>query len=160
MPGFARRYFTLYQSGILSYSLGHKQPARDQVDLLEAAITTATSRKDIHIDSATALFHLKCLTSDDFSVWMSALRSIPFSSAQSSMLLRLSKCRRFTASTIRKSSHLRVSPKLNHLSKSGVIIEDMGTVRIKLLSLRGINSIFRPLFNWKMLSMHGKWTPS
>lgn len=37
--GFARRYFTLYESGILSYAFGPGEPVRDQVSLGQAAIS-------------------------------------------------------------------------------------------------------------------------
>lgn len=73
--GFARRYFTLYQSGLLSYSFEPGQPTRDQISLHHAAISTAPGRKDIHLDSNTATFHIKCLNTDDFNQWMAAFRS-------------------------------------------------------------------------------------
>lgn len=73
--GFARRYFTLYESGILSYAFEPGQPVRDQITLSSAAISTAPGRKDIHIDSNTATFHLKCLSQEDFDKWMLSLRS-------------------------------------------------------------------------------------
>ncbi|KAJ7169624.1 oxysterol binding protein [Mycena filopes] len=73
MQGFARRYFTLYQSGILTYAFDRGQPVRDQVSLHHSAISTAPGRKDIHIDSNTT-FHIKCLSTDDFDQWMTAFR--------------------------------------------------------------------------------------
>jgi len=72
--GFARRYFLLQQSGVLSYSFEPGQPIRDQIYLPNAAISTAAGRKDIHIDSNNATFHIKCLSTDDFNLWMSAFR--------------------------------------------------------------------------------------
>ena len=72
--GFARRYFTLHASGLLSYSFEPGQPPRDQVLLNQAAISTAPGRKDIHIDSNTATFHIKCLSTEDFEMWMGAFR--------------------------------------------------------------------------------------
>ena len=72
--GFARRYFTLYNNGLLSYSFEPGQPARDQVLLGQAAISTAPGRKDIHVDSNTATFHIKCLSMQDFDMWMGAFR--------------------------------------------------------------------------------------
>jgi hypothetical protein len=71
--GFARRYFTLYQSGILTYAFDRDQPVRDQVSLHHSAISTAPGRKDIHIDSNTT-FHIKCLSTEDFDLWMAAFR--------------------------------------------------------------------------------------
>ncbi|KAF9243928.1 hypothetical protein BU15DRAFT_86344 [Melanogaster broomeanus] len=53
MQGFARRYFVLRQSGILSYSVDPKHP-------------------DIHLDSSNATFHIKCLSVEDFDTWMAA----------------------------------------------------------------------------------------
>ncbi|KAI0824172.1 Oxysterol-binding protein-domain-containing protein [Trametes gibbosa] len=76
MQGFARRYFTLYNSGMLSYSLQPGQPPRDQVLLTQAAVSTAPGRKDIHVDSHNATFHIKCLSEDDFDKWMAAFRKV------------------------------------------------------------------------------------
>ncbi|TBU64886.1 Oxysterol-binding protein-domain-containing protein [Dichomitus squalens] len=76
MQGFARRYFTLHQNGLLSYSFEPGQPARDQVLLSQAAISTAPGRKDIHVDSNSATFHIKCLSVQDFEMWMGAFRRI------------------------------------------------------------------------------------
>lgn len=73
-PGFARRYFTLYQTGLLSYAFEHGQPVRDQVYLNHAAIAADQGRKEIHIDSNTATFHIKCLSNDDFDNWMTVFR--------------------------------------------------------------------------------------
>ncbi|KAI0651676.1 Oxysterol-binding protein-domain-containing protein [Trametes meyenii] len=76
MQGFARRYFTLYSSGLLSYSFEPGQPPRDQLLLTQAAISTSPGRRDIHIDSHNATFHIKCLTEEDFDKWMAAFRKI------------------------------------------------------------------------------------
>ena len=72
--GFARRYFVLRHSGILSYSFEPGQPVRDQLSLHHAAVSTAPGRRDIHLDSNTATFHIKCLTTEDFNTWMAAFR--------------------------------------------------------------------------------------
>jgi oxysterol-binding protein-related protein 3/6/7 len=74
--GFAKRYFVLYQSGILSYSFNPGEPIRDQISLAHAAISTAPYREDIHIDAGNATFHLKCLNAEDFAKWMAAMRSV------------------------------------------------------------------------------------
>lgn len=74
MQGFARRYFVLDQSGSLSYSIDPKRPIRDQIFLPHAALSTAVGRKDIHVDSSNATFHIKCLTADDFNTWLTAIR--------------------------------------------------------------------------------------
>jgi len=75
LKGFARRYFILQQSGLLSYSFEPGKPSRDEIFLPRAAISTTPGHKDIHIDSDAATFHIKCLTTDDFNKWMTAFRS-------------------------------------------------------------------------------------
>jgi len=100
-PGFARRYFVLHQSGVLLYSFGPGKPARDQITLSRAAISSAQGRKDIHIDSNNATFHIKCLSMDDFNSWMAAIRFVlvlcypclftdesPLADGSSSLILR------------------------------------------------------------------------
>ena len=72
--GFARRYFTLTGGGVLAYAFEPGQPQRDQLLLSQAAISTARGRKDIHVDSRTGTFHIRCLTMDDFEMWMGAFR--------------------------------------------------------------------------------------
>lgn len=74
MQGFARRYFTLYESGVLSYAFGPGEPVRDQISLGQAAISNDPSRKEVHVDSSNATFHIRCLNTSDFEGWMSALR--------------------------------------------------------------------------------------
>ncbi|KAF5377565.1 hypothetical protein D9615_005220 [Tricholomella constricta] len=114
VKGFARRHFTLHQSGILSYSFEPGQPVRDQVSLHHAAISTAPGRKDIHVDSNTATFHMKCLSTDDFDMWMAAFRkfiSLGFE-ARRSASMRLAS----------RHGNTPVS-----LSKSGTIAEEMGS---------------------------------
>ncbi|KAK1229386.1 Oxysterol-binding protein 3 [Marasmius sp. AFHP31] len=111
MQGFARRYFTLYQTGLLTYSFEPGQPIRDQIILHTAAITTSPGRKDIHIDSSNATFHMKCLSTDDFSRWMVAFRrfSAPGPDARRSASVRKS----------RQDSLM--------LNKSVLIVEEMNT---------------------------------
>ncbi|KAH9944530.1 Oxysterol-binding protein-domain-containing protein [Epithele typhae] len=76
MQGFARRYFTLTSTGVLSYSFEPGQPQRDQILLSQAAVATAPGRRDIHIDSHTGTFHIRCLSREDFEMWMGAFRKI------------------------------------------------------------------------------------
>lgn len=109
--GFARRYFTLYQSGLLSYSFEPGKPSRDQLSVPHAAVSTYPGRKDIHIDSVHATFHLKCLSSEDFNKWMIAIR-------------------RFLVTDGRKSSTGWSTPRVSYLSRSAGMVEDMGKVCI------------------------------
>ncbi|KAG5648139.1 hypothetical protein DXG03_006093 [Asterophora parasitica] len=115
MQGFARRYFTLHQQGILSYSFEPGHPIRDQISLHQAAITTAPGRKDIHVDSNTATFHMKCLGTDDFNMWMAAFRkfiSVGLEARRSASMKLAS----------RHGNATSVS-----LNKSGTIAEEIGS---------------------------------
>ncbi|KAL0575132.1 Oxysterol-binding protein 3 [Marasmius crinis-equi] len=111
MQGFARRYFVLYQTGLLTYSFEPGQPVRDQIILQTAAITTSPGRKDIHIDSSKATFHIKCLSTEDFSRWMAAFRKFSAPGPEARM-----------SSGARRSRHESLM-----LSKSVVVIEEMTT---------------------------------
>ncbi|KAJ3990482.1 oxysterol binding protein [Lentinula detonsa] len=112
MQGFARRYFMLYQSGILCYSFEPGQPIRDQIHLPNAAISTASGRKDIHVDSDRATFHLKCLSTEDFTQWMGTFRKFSAPVPES-----------------RRSASIRVSSRQGtiKLNKSAAIAEEIGT---------------------------------
>ncbi|KII93353.1 hypothetical protein PLICRDRAFT_151971 [Plicaturopsis crispa FD-325 SS-3] len=116
MQGFARRYFTLYSSGVLAYSFEPGQPTRDSLVVTQAAISTALGRKDIHVDSSTATFHIRCLSTDDFNAWMGALRKfiIPEGGRKSAASIR---------------GTLRAAGQVN---KSGVLAEEMGSTITEL----------------------------
>lgn len=115
MQGFARRYFVLHESGILSYSLSPKHPVRDQIAIPHAALSTAEGRKDIHVDSNNATFHIKCLTTEDFNTWMAAFR-------------------KFITADGRKSTAASRISRLGHSqwNRSSIIAEDMGSVIAEL----------------------------
>ncbi|KAJ3750118.1 oxysterol binding protein [Lentinula detonsa] len=117
MQGFARRYFMLYQSGILCYSFEPGQPIRDQIHLPNAAISTASGRKDIHVDSDRATFHLKCLSTEDFTQWMGTFRKFSAPVPES-----------------RRSASIRVSSRQGtiKLNKSAAIAEEIGTTILEL----------------------------
>lgn len=40
----------------------------------QVAQRLVSARKEIHIDSSNATFHIRCLNTSDFEGWMSALR--------------------------------------------------------------------------------------
>ncbi|KAF7339687.1 PH domain-containing protein [Mycena sanguinolenta] len=103
MQGFARRYFILYQSGILTYAFDRDQPVRDQVSLHHSAISTAPGRRDIHIDSNTT-FHIKCLSTEDFDQWMAAFRRFIGPGPESRRSLTIRHLTRQSSNTISKSS--------------------------------------------------------
>ncbi|KAF8213333.1 oxysterol binding protein [Mycena galopus ATCC 62051] len=115
MQGFARRYFILYQSGILTYAFDRDQPVRDQVSLHHSAISTAPGRKDIHIDSNTT-FHIKCLSTEDFNQWMAAFRRF-IAGPESRRSLSMRHLTRQGSMTI---------------NKSGAILEEMTTTLAEL----------------------------
>ncbi|KAG1826178.1 Oxysterol-binding protein-domain-containing protein [Suillus subaureus] len=110
MQGFARRYFVLDRSGSLSYSIDPKRPIRDQIFLPHAALSTAVGRKDIHVDSSNATFHIKCLTADDFNTWLTAIRQ-------------------FVLPEGRRSLAGKITPRLSqpHFNSSGIIAEGIGS---------------------------------
>ncbi|KAG9128107.1 hypothetical protein FRC07_004723 [Ceratobasidium sp. 392] len=74
MQGYARRYFVLTVSGVLSYSFDPKSPMRDSILLRHASLSSSQRRRDIHIDSGTSTFHVRALTQDDFDVWIGSCR--------------------------------------------------------------------------------------
>ncbi|KAF8708426.1 Pleckstrin homology domain, partial [Rhizoctonia solani] len=74
MQGYARRYFVLTNSGVLSYSFDPKSPTRDSILLRHASLSSSERRRDIHIDSGTSTFHVRALTQDDFSLWIGSCR--------------------------------------------------------------------------------------
>lgn len=74
MQGYARRYFLLTNSGVLSYSFDPKSPMRDSILLRHASLSSSERRRDIHIDSGTSTFHVRALTQDDFDIWIGSCR--------------------------------------------------------------------------------------
>lgn len=115
MQGFARRYFVLDQSGSLSYSIDPKRPIRDQIFLPHAALSTAVGRKDIHVDSSNATFHIKCLTADDFNTWLTAIRQFVLPEGRRSLAGK-------TTSRLSQSQ----------FNRSGIIAEDIGSTLSEL----------------------------
>ncbi|KAF8273796.1 Oxysterol-binding protein-domain-containing protein [Lactarius quietus] len=121
MQGFARRYFILYQDGRLSYSFDPGKPIRDELSVSQAAVTFAASSKDIHIDTATATFHIKCLNAEDYETWKKALRQFLVSSQD-------------TRSLGPKSSIGRVASRMsfNQASKTSSTLEEMSSTITEL----------------------------
>ncbi|KAH9946839.1 Oxysterol-binding protein-domain-containing protein [Amylocystis lapponica] len=117
MQGFARRYFTLQQSGLLSYSFQPGEPTRDQIQLQQAAISTAPGRRDIHVDSNNATFHIKCLSEQDFETWMAAFRKFL---ARDSQTLG------------RRSSVARSISRTAQYSRTAALVEEMGNTITEL----------------------------
>ncbi|KAI0271494.1 Oxysterol-binding protein-domain-containing protein [Gloeopeniophorella convolvens] len=124
MQGFARRYFVLYQNGILEYSFEPGKPARDQLSVSQAAISTARSAKDIHIDAERAIFHIKCLDAEEFDAWMAAFRNFIAPPPDPGRSMG------------RKSSIGRVASRVGftHFGKTSMVLEEMG---LSLAELEG-----------------------
>ncbi|EJD04020.1 uncharacterized protein FOMMEDRAFT_121479 [Fomitiporia mediterranea MF3/22] len=94
LQGYARRYFVLSSSGVLSYSFEPGSITRDQISVPSAAISSSPRRRDIHVDSSRVTFHMKCLNKDDFDLWMGALRKFtPTGSEMEKVLTRRSLSR-------------------------------------------------------------------
>lgn len=76
MQGWAKRWFSLLPSGVLSYSTSQGSVTRGSIQILVATISYNPKFRQIHIDSGTMIYHLKTLTEEDYEKWCSALRDI------------------------------------------------------------------------------------
>ncbi|KAF8587365.1 hypothetical protein K439DRAFT_1549545 [Ramaria rubella] len=72
--GYARRYFVLRASGFLSYALHSQLPPREQFGLSTAVISSNVTRREIHIDCESGIYHIKASSAGDFEMWMTAFR--------------------------------------------------------------------------------------
>ncbi|KAI9512618.1 Oxysterol-binding protein-domain-containing protein [Russula earlei] len=125
MQGFARRYFTLYQDGLLSYSFGPGKPVRDELSMSQAALSSATRSQDIHIDTEMATFHIKCFNSEDFNAWMTALRNFTTPYLDPRSLIPKSSSISRVASKLGFTQASKVSALLDEM---GVTIKDLESV--------------------------------
>ncbi|KAI0048392.1 hypothetical protein FA95DRAFT_1558038 [Auriscalpium vulgare] len=119
MQGFARRYFVLFQSGLLCYSFEPGKPFRDQVIVPQAAISTIRGAKDIHVDTNQATFHIKCLNTEDFDGWMAAFRQFMAPPADGRLLSR-------------RSSVGRAGSRMSQTNKAAVMLEELGVTLTEL----------------------------
>lgn len=76
MQGWAKRWFSLSPSGVLSYSTSQGSVTRGSIQILVATISYNPKLRQIHIDSGTMIYHLKTLTQEDYDTWCSALKNI------------------------------------------------------------------------------------
>lgn len=141
--GFARRYFKLQQSGWLSYSFEPGQPDRDEIFLPHAAISSTPGRRDIHVDDGHTTFHIKCLTAEDFTKWMSAFRCVRTRDGVTAIMMVviiglfqskfLAPKDGPTSPTLGRRSTIRSlrTPQLGGLGKAGPIVEEMGNVSMR-----------------------------
>ena len=76
MQGWAKRWFTLSPTGVLSYSTSQGSVTRGSIQILVSTISYNPKLRQIHIDSGTMIYHLKSLTESDYDLWCSALHDI------------------------------------------------------------------------------------
>lgn len=76
MQGWAKRWFSLSPSGVLSYSTSQGSVTRGSIQILVSTISYNPKLRQIHIDSGTMIYHLKTLTESDYDLWCAALRDI------------------------------------------------------------------------------------
>ncbi|KAG1110776.1 hypothetical protein G6F42_015228 [Rhizopus arrhizus] len=74
MCGWAKRWFELSSTGVLSYSVRSGDIKRGSLQIMLATISIAPKQRTIHIDSGTTTFHLKALSADDFDQWLNCIR--------------------------------------------------------------------------------------
>jgi hypothetical protein len=74
MQGWAKRWFTLSPSGLLSYSTSQNGITRGSIQILVSTISYNAKLRQLHIDSGTMIYHLKALTEQEYESWSSALR--------------------------------------------------------------------------------------
>ncbi|KAG6831258.1 hypothetical protein H0H92_011768 [Tricholoma furcatifolium] len=120
-----------------------KMQVRDQVNLNHAAITTSPGRKDIHIDSNMATFHVKCLSTDDFNTWMGAFRKFISLGVEARRSASLGLPARYVNQSV-------------SLSKSGSIAEEIGsTIKSLEVSIHNLGHEI-PVFSKKSHSLGKK----
>ncbi|KAI8369452.1 Oxysterol-binding protein-domain-containing protein [Radiomyces spectabilis] len=74
MPlGWAKRWFQLSSTGVLSYSTQPNNVTRGAVQILIATVSLNPQQNMIHIDTGTMIWHLRTLNKEDYNMWTSAL---------------------------------------------------------------------------------------
>ncbi|RCH86250.1 hypothetical protein CU098_000895, partial [Rhizopus stolonifer] len=76
MQGWAKRYFTLSHTGVLSYSTSQNSVTRGSIQILVSTISYKPNLHQINIDSGTMLYQLKTLTESDYELWQNALTEV------------------------------------------------------------------------------------
>ncbi|KAL0097849.1 Oxysterol-binding protein-domain-containing protein [Phycomyces blakesleeanus] len=74
MQGWAKRWFSLSSSGVLSYSIDKDSIIRGSIQVMASIVSNNESQRLIHIDSGTALYHLKTSSTEEHSSWVNALK--------------------------------------------------------------------------------------
>ncbi|CAO3587116.1 unnamed protein product [Absidia cylindrospora] len=74
MQGWAKRWFRLSGSGVLSYSTSPTGVPRGLIQIRISTITNQPKSRALHIDSGTMIYHLKALTPEDHETWTKHLK--------------------------------------------------------------------------------------
>jgi Rps23 Pro-64 3,4-dihydroxylase Tpa1-like proline 4-hydroxylase len=74
IKGWAKRWFSLSPTGVLSYSTSPGSVIRGSIQIIVSTISYNPKLRQIHIDSGTMIYHLKTLTEEDFNSWSEALK--------------------------------------------------------------------------------------
>lgn len=75
MQGYAKRFLVLTRDGVLTYSLSPDKTTRDSIAIPHASVTTSKRHGTLHVDSGSAVFHIKMLGAAEFDTWRNHLRS-------------------------------------------------------------------------------------
>lgn len=86
MQGWAKRWFTLSPSGVLSYSTSEHSVNRGSIQILVSTISYKANVRQINIDSGTMIYHLKTLTEADYTRWQNALMDVRKQNGESTLL--------------------------------------------------------------------------
>ncbi|KAI8328608.1 Oxysterol-binding protein-domain-containing protein [Choanephora cucurbitarum] len=76
MQGWAKRWFTLSPTGVLSYATSQNTVTRGSIQILVSTISYTPNLRQINIDSGTMLYQLKTLTESDYELWQNALTEV------------------------------------------------------------------------------------
>ncbi|KAI7869149.1 Oxysterol-binding protein-domain-containing protein [Spinellus fusiger] len=75
IQGWAKRWFVLSSSGVLSYSVEPNSIIRGSLQIMVSAISSHPKQRLIHIDSGTTLYHLKTFTVEEHTKWLDSLKA-------------------------------------------------------------------------------------
>lgn len=76
MQGFAKRWFKLDSTGLLTYHDDPEGPVKGGLNVRMCVITKLPPRLLMTLDSGTELFHLKALTDSDYGQWCDKIASV------------------------------------------------------------------------------------
>jgi hypothetical protein len=76
MQGFAKRWFKLDSTGLLTYHDDPEGPVKGGLNVKMCVITKIPPRLLMTLDSGTELFHLKALTDSDYAKWCDCISSV------------------------------------------------------------------------------------